>query len=320
MKKLTIYDIAKLSGVSKSTVSRFLNGGYVSKKNQQRLQAVIAEHDFKPSQSAITLRTKASKTLGMIIPRIESFTASRVVKGVMERANRYQYSVELINTELQRSRELAAYDQLAERNVQGIIAMATHMSAEYEQLLQRLKVPVVIFGQQTEVVPCICHDVEAAISDFFQSLLGSSSVKKISLLSPALDDNMLFRSVSLIQNLCRQQGIEVKLFETDYSWESGHRIASQAYQHSPYVMCMTDNIAYGVYKFAQQGQHVIGRDIHISGIGGYDTSMLLTPELSTIKYPYKRVGLHAVDMLLRETDHTLEPLGYELVHTSSFNA
>lgn len=51
-----ISDIAKLAGVSKSTVSRFLNNGSVSKKTSEKLTRIIAEHDYQPNQFAQSLR------------------------------------------------------------------------------------------------------------------------------------------------------------------------------------------------------------------------------------------------------------------------
>ncbi|GAL20554.1 sucrose operon repressor ScrR LacI family [Vibrio maritimus] len=166
MKKLTIYDIATLAGVSKSTVSRFLNGGYVSEKNREKIEKIVEEHNFKRSDSAVSLRTKANQTIGIIVPRIDSYASSNVVKGVLNLINRLDYNAEIITSDLDFDKELSAYQKLKERNVKGIIAIATNMSDDYEQVLTSLGVPVVIFGQECEQVSCVFHDVTQQSQSF----------------------------------------------------------------------------------------------------------------------------------------------------------
>lgn len=139
MKKLTIYDIATLAGVSKSTVSRFLNGGYVSEKNREKIEKIVEEHDFKRSDSAVSLRTKENQTIGIIVPRIDSYASSNVVKGILQTAAQLDYNCEILTSDLDFKQELDAYRKLKQRNVKGIIALATHMSAEYEAMIAELK-------------------------------------------------------------------------------------------------------------------------------------------------------------------------------------
>ncbi|GAM70721.1 sucrose operon repressor scrR [Vibrio sp. JCM 19236] len=122
MKKLTIYDIATLAGVSKSTVSRFLNGGYVSEKNREKIEKIVEEHDFKRSDSAVSLRTKENQTIGIIVPRIDSYASSNVVKGILQTAAQLDYNCEILTSDLDFKQELDAYRKLKQRNVKGIIA------------------------------------------------------------------------------------------------------------------------------------------------------------------------------------------------------
>ena len=68
-----ISDIAKLAGVSKSTVSRFLNNGSVSNKTKEKLTKIIKEYDYQPNQFAQSLRARRTNLIGAIIPRMNSF-------------------------------------------------------------------------------------------------------------------------------------------------------------------------------------------------------------------------------------------------------
>ena len=67
-KKLTILDIATLSGVGKSTVSRFFNNGYVSQEAREKIQKVIEENSYAPNVFARGIKAKNNKFIGIIVP------------------------------------------------------------------------------------------------------------------------------------------------------------------------------------------------------------------------------------------------------------
>ena len=77
---LNIIDIAKLAGVSKSTVSRYLNNGYVSEEVRKKIQKVIEETGFQPQRHAKGMRTKKTNLIGVIVPKISTETIARVVE------------------------------------------------------------------------------------------------------------------------------------------------------------------------------------------------------------------------------------------------
>ncbi|MBP9594842.1 MAG: LacI family DNA-binding transcriptional regulator, partial [Trichococcus sp.] len=79
---VTINDIAKMAGVAKSTVSRYLNGGAVSGKTKAKLDAIVAEHDYKPNKFAQSLKAKRTHMVGTIIPRLNSFATNEALRGL----------------------------------------------------------------------------------------------------------------------------------------------------------------------------------------------------------------------------------------------
>ncbi|NOH79856.1 LacI family transcriptional regulator [Vibrio sp. RE86] len=320
MKKLTIYDIATLAGVSKSTVSRFLNGGYVSQTNKEKIEKIVAEHNFKRSDSAVSLRTKENQTIGIIVPRIDSYASSNVVKGILKAASQLDFNTEILTSDMNFDKEIESYQKLKQRNVKGIIALATNMTDDYETMLAELGLPVVVFGQECHKVSCVYHDVSAAVEAFCQSLFPQSVPESVVLLGPVTDDMMLSRTIGTYQRCLGGKGIEVVHIDSDFSWQQSLQNVKQALEHSKHIVCLTDNIAYGAYKYAQQQGLVIGQDIHISGLGGYDTSSILTPELSTISFPYLDAGVEAVK-LLTDSNSVIElKLGYTIHKTDSFSA
>lgn len=78
---MTIKEIAKLAGVSSAAVSRYLNGGYVSDEKKEQIKKVIDETGYQPSAQARMLRTKKACLIGVVVPKINSESISRITAG-----------------------------------------------------------------------------------------------------------------------------------------------------------------------------------------------------------------------------------------------
>ena len=79
---MNIGDIAEMAGVSRAAVSRYLNNGYISAEKRERIRRVIEETGYQPSVMAQTLRTKKTKLIGVVLPRIHSDAIAGVVEGI----------------------------------------------------------------------------------------------------------------------------------------------------------------------------------------------------------------------------------------------
>ena len=79
---MNISEVAKLAGVSPSAVSRYLNNGYLSEEKKASIRRVIEETGYRPLVQAQILRTRKTKTVGVILPKIDSFAISSVVAGI----------------------------------------------------------------------------------------------------------------------------------------------------------------------------------------------------------------------------------------------
>lgn len=94
---MTINEIAALSGVSRATVSRYLNQGYVSEEKREKIRRVIEETGYVPMAQAQNLRSRKTKLIGIVIPKINSDTVSRMVAGVTEELKKSNYQLLLGN-------------------------------------------------------------------------------------------------------------------------------------------------------------------------------------------------------------------------------
>ena len=83
---MTIKEIAQLAGVSSAAVSRYLNGGYVSEEKKEQIRKVIEETGYQPSAQARMLRTKKASLVGVVVPKINSESISRMLDGTVDLA------------------------------------------------------------------------------------------------------------------------------------------------------------------------------------------------------------------------------------------
>ena len=103
---MNINEIAKLANVSRATVSRYFNDGYVSAEKREQIRRVIEETGYKPSAQAQMLRTKKTKQIGVIIPKINSESISGMISGISKELKQAGFWLLLANTENQEREEV----------------------------------------------------------------------------------------------------------------------------------------------------------------------------------------------------------------------
>ena len=82
MKKMTMADIAKEAGVSKTTVSRYYNGGYVKEETRQKIEKVVKAYDYEPNVLAASLKANKTHTVGIVCPTLTSYASSRMMMNI----------------------------------------------------------------------------------------------------------------------------------------------------------------------------------------------------------------------------------------------
>ena len=128
---MTISEIARMAEVSVSAVSRYMNGGYVSEEKKERIRKVIQETGYVPSAHAQTMRTKRTKVVGVVIPKINSESISRVVAGISEELSQAGYELLLGNTGNNQEQELRYLLIFDKNRVDCIIFIGTMMNKEH---------------------------------------------------------------------------------------------------------------------------------------------------------------------------------------------
>ena len=170
---MTITEIAKMAGVSVSAVSRYLNRGYVSEEKQEKIKEAIDKTGYKPSKQAQILRTKKSKVIGVILPKISSEAIGRVADGISSVLSKHGYQMLLACTENNPKKEIEYLQLLSKNPVDGILFSASVYDKAHQDALKKLNIPIVIIGQKFDGYACVYHDDYGAAKKMTERLIRS---------------------------------------------------------------------------------------------------------------------------------------------------
>lgn len=327
---MNINEIAKLAGVSNATVSRYLNGGSISRKTRDRIQQIIEETGYTPSVSARMMRTGQSNYIGVIVPKINSESISRMMAGLTEVFDNNGYEVLLGNANQSMERELRFLDLFKNREMAGMILFGTIVTGEHIEMLKSLKMPVVIMGQSIQGFSCVCFDDYHAAYDLTECLL-KQQVKRFAYIG------VTDRDVAAGQT--RRKGMmdalkdhgypaeELVCAEAVFSLSSGYECMERLYERYPdvdAVFCSTDSIATGAMMYLRDHGIAVPDQVRITGVGHDQKSDIIMPQITTADYYYRSSGREAASILLdliskwKEGITTRElKLGYDLLERGS---
>ncbi|MEM6803325.1 MAG: LacI family DNA-binding transcriptional regulator, partial [Bacteroidota bacterium] len=164
-KKTTIKDIAKALNTNISTVSRALNDSpLISPKTKKEVLEMAKKLSYSPNSIARQLREGKSKTIGLLVPRINREFFSNIIHGVQTYANQAGYRVLLMQSNESNEEEKAALDVLVSQNVAGIIMSRAldSQDAALAKLLQKQEIPLVMMDRviRKEGISAVVNDNE----------------------------------------------------------------------------------------------------------------------------------------------------------------
>ncbi|WP_034670635.1 LacI family DNA-binding transcriptional regulator [Ectobacillus panaciterrae] len=298
----TISDIAKIAGVAKSTVSRYLNGGSVSDVTKRKIEHAIKETGYIPNTFAQSLKAKKTNIIGTIVPRLDSYAASRTLIGIDEELRGLNYQMLISNANQNLEREIENIYTLASQKIAGLILLATQITDEHLEAFGKINIPVLLVGQQHKDVYSLIHDDYGAAYDMGKYVLKKGH-RRIAYLGVTEKDIAVGvkRKEGFKRAVQEADNCEVKYYETEFNIENAIIKAAEVIdEFQPSVLvCATDNIALGALKAAYvKGLHV-PEDISITGFGGYEVNEVIHPALTTAKFYYKEAGQAAAQDIVK---------------------
>ena len=325
---MDINQIAEMAGVSRATVSRYFNDGYVSQEKRERIARVVEATGYSPSKRAKTLRTGKTNVAGVIIPKINSASVGQMVAGITGVLNDAGYQVLLANTDNDAARELDFLQLFCERDpVDGIILIATVLTPQHVEAVKGSKVPVVLLDQTLSGSPCVYQNDHDAVRDVTALVLEHARHPAyIGVLEEDVSAGQMRRLGFL--DACAQAGVEVgpnALAVAEFTVDGGYSCAEEILDACPEVdamVCATDSIAYGALTCLREHGRNVPDEVQVTGVGDGEFSQIVVPSLTTVHHHYRTSGSEAATMLvgfMTGEDNVAREvkMGYEVVERAS---
>lgn len=270
---MNITEFAAYAGVSKAAVSRFFNGGYLSAEKKAAIAKAVEETGYRPSMQAQMMRTRRTKQIGVILPKLSSESCARMVEGISRVLDEQGYQLLLVNTANDNTREVRAMDMLRHDAVDGIILIASIFTPEHEAVLESLKIPVVILGQQHPGYSCVYHDdfgaARAATARMLEKgrrlpgFLGATMLDKAVGQARRAGYEAALRDAGLIP---RAQRISVAKFNMESGYEQARQLFERAGEINA-LFCATDTIAIGAIQYCRSQGLRVPEDVMVASVG-----------------------------------------------------
>ncbi|WP_332695965.1 LacI family DNA-binding transcriptional regulator [Halalkalibacter lacteus] len=303
----TITDVAKLAGLSKTTVSRVLNNHpYVSKENKVLVQKAMEQLGYSPNPSARRLRGQLTCTIGVIVPRIVNPFFSYLVNSIEKVAYKNNYQVLIFQSDENKEKELNFLNLLKIKQVDGIIM--TSIENEWDSIEQYTKYgPIMLCNEYVNnaKVPMVRLDQSEGTYIGIKHLIERGH-KKIGYCTGGLfaEDGKDKDRNQGYQKALKEAGIAINpnwIFVNQHSIEDGKQVMNQILtlnDRPTAIFTGSDEIAGGVMIEAKKHGLKIPDDIAIIGFDDQPIAELLEPALTTIRQPIDQMGEKAVEGLI----------------------
>lgn len=330
MKPVTLKQIAETLGISITTVSKALKDyPDVSKKTKRLVKELAETLNYKPNAFAVTLRTKESKTIGLIIPEVVHHFFSSVIKGIIAQAEKKGYLVIILQSNESYELEKKQIDLLMSKHVDGILISLANGTGNFKHLEEVIthETPLVMFDKIAKIVNCtkvIINDRKAAykatqhlidtgckrIAHFRGPLLPQNSIDRFLGYKQALLDNGISYDSSLVYILDKM------------SFDEGRHFAKQLlkdHKDVDGIFINTDLVAIGaISEFNKRGVKIPDQ-ISIVGFSNWFMSTVISPPLTTIDQPGYLMGKTAFKLLYKEIKQKKQgsPLNFKNVELNT---
>lgn len=300
-------DVARLAGVSTSTVSHVVNNSrFVSDEIRERILKAVADLNYSPSALARSLKINQTHTLGMIVTTSNNPFFAEVVAGVERICYQRGYTLVLCNTEGDPARLSHSLEALLQKRIDGLLLMCTEArSASAEVFDRHPAVPIVVmdWGPLNSKADRI-QDNSALGGYLATRHLIEQGHRKIGLITGPLDKSPAQSRQHGYRQALDEAGIAFRpeyIVEGDFEFAGGITAMQQLLslsEHPTAVFAGNDVSAVGVYQALYRAGLSVPQDMSVIGYDDIELARYLTPPLTTIHQPQEELCRKAVDTLL----------------------
>lgn len=323
--RITIKDIAKSLNLSTSTISRVLsNHPAISENTKKIVKEKVKEMGFHLDPIASSFRSKKTKSIGVICPRIDIEFHSKVISGIEEYAYHRGYQITIFQSQDSYHREREILHMLETSFAAGVIICPALETKRYDHLkkISKSNTPLVVYDRASEQLKAskvIINDFEASFKA--TSHLIQQGCKNIAHIAGNQSTEIFKSRLEGFKKALTQYHLPVQehlIKETkNLSYEEGKVVAQALLESTPLpdgIVCANDYTAAAALKVFRNNNIDIPTQTAIIGFSNYPISSILEPQISTVDDSAYEMGLVAAKILIQQIeDKDMRALEYQEV-------
>lgn len=303
-KDVTIQDVATKVGVSKTTVSRYLNGhfGNMSHDTRQLIKKVIEELNYRPNRQAQSLKTKKSHLLGLMVADIQNSYSGYWINAMQEMLVGTNYQLMIMTSNNSEEQELHNIRKLLDQNIDGMMLQPVTMDAEKYRFLYDSELPVVLIDRtlRANFWPTIQSNNFQVTKQLALEIVAKGYERIVHVSEPIEDVSPRLERYDAIKLIAHEHQMELVTLEVDGHQEVIDQFIKQLDVQGKRTAFFAANgtVLNQIIKALRRYQLSFPKDC---GICGYDDLMIgevLMPTLTAISQQPELIGRRSTEVLL----------------------
>ena len=309
MKNITIADVAKLAGVSKSTVSQFLNKRYeyMSELTRERVELAIEELDYRPNIVARSLKQKSTFTVGVIVANILHSFSTHIIRAIENKFYENGFHIIVCNADDEPEKEKEYIEMLMAKQVDGIIIFPTSGNIDLYKRMKKSGFPLVFMDRtmsELEIDTVLLDNDKAA--ELAVNYFVESGYSRIAIVTTSIIRNISPR-IERIQGYKNALGIQQIPVNAAYVKTADSDGISAALDElfelvapPEAILAGNDFVLMEVLKYIKNNNLSIPKDVAIIGIDDVPYASFFTPSITTVSQPIIEMANLAVQLLMKQ--------------------
>lgn len=287
-----IREIAKISGVSTATVSRYINKtGKVSQEKSKAIQNTIDMYGYKPNKLTNVILNGESLEIGLIVQNINNPFFAQLMDEIEINSQKSGLSLIVCNAKGNKQVEAKYFDDLVSRRVSGVMVINT----TDEKIYEKSPVPIVGIEKQVLHYPRIKVDNKQGVKLLFNQVLEIEK-KKVLYITSEKYNYAATQRLESFENEAKKKNVNYDVLKVNDEYDDlrGEIKGLESYE---IVFCWNDIVAHYVHAQIQKLKLNVPGDIEVLGFDGLDLNMLFPYELTTIRQNITELGKSSFDSL-----------------------
>lgn len=303
MKRVTISDVAAKAGVSKATLSRYLNGQFdrMSAKTKKHISEVIEELDYRPNLQARGLKSNKSYLIGLVVADILNLYSSFLIRAIQLALEDTDYQLLIMNADNSQEEEENGIKKLLDQNVDGLFLQPSTSEIENYQAVLNANMPTVLIDRllNKDKWPTVQSNNREVTKELIEHVAQLGYEKIIHVTSPLAGVSPRIERYEAVKEIAEEYDMEFQLMEIiqnntallEYLEKDSSTLKTA-------IFAANGNILYEVIKATTKLNLSIPKDYGICGYDDWRWGEGIAPGITVIEQDVREIGSHLTHLLL----------------------